>query len=444
MVPFFLLSSAVGFSSCTSVPRLQAQIRTLSSLGKFDEAADRLRSSEASAYGSGNDLLFWLDRGMTEQGAGRYQESVQSFEKAKSLFRELFTISLTREGVSWLFNDRALPYRGADYEYVLLNVFQSMNFIMMGDLAEALVEARDMDARFQVFDSEAYISRQGDHPKDNGFARLWFGLLYENAAEESAWNDAWISYRKSLLLYDKYYEKQYVPVLLQEELISSAMYFRDEALAGLQSRFSEVSPVSRTGKQQKAKVYVICLLGQAPLKVPDNIPVPVGDGMVTGFSLPRLVRRPGVVSGVRIQVYGEGQPRTIQAELGIDIADLAQKDLLSARAWIVAKAALRPALKQLVLRQQKKNIEKRLGGEAGLVFGLLASAYNLYSEQADLRSWEALPEQIRIARIFSDPGVYQMVLEGVDAGGNSVKTMELGTYDLKSGETVYILRRIVP
>jgi hypothetical protein len=415
----------------------------LSSVGKFDEAADRLRSSGAS-YGSGNDLLFWLDRGLTEQSAGRYQDSIESFEKAKGLFRELYTTSLTQEGASWLFNDRAQAYRGADYEYVLLNVFQAINFVMMGNVVEALVEARDLDARVQVFDSEAYRKQRGDHFEDNGFARLWFGLLYEALGGTAALNDAWISYRQSLLVYDNYYEKKYVPLLLQEELISSAMYFQDDELAVLQTRFPTARPMALAQKQQKARIYVICFLGQAPAKVSDSILIPVGDGMVTSFSLPRLVRRPSEVVGARIQVVGDGPQQTVETELGVDIADLAERAIISGRAWLVAKAALRPALKQLVLRQQKKNLEKRFGGEAGFVFGLLASAYNLYSEQADLRSWEILPEQIRVARIFVDPGQYRMFLEGVDVRGDGVKNTELGSYELKAGETIYILRRILP
>lgn len=439
----FLLTGALLFSSCASVPRLQSQVMALSSVGKFDEAADRLGSSGAS-YGSGNDLLFWLDRGLTEQAAGRYQDSIKSFEKAKGLFRELYTTSLTQEGVSWLFNDRALAYRGADYEYVLLNVFQSINFVMLGNVAEALVEARDLDARTRIFDSAAYRNQNGDHFEDNGFARLWFGLLYEALGETSALNDAWISYRQALLVYDNYYEKKYVPLLLQEEYISSAMYFRDNELAALQARFQAARPVPLAQKLQKARIYVVCLLGQAPEKVSDSILIPVGDGMVTRFSLPRLARRPSEVVAARIQVVGGEEQRTVETELGVDIADVAERAAASARAWLVAKAALRPALKQFVLRQQKKNLEKRFGGDAGFVFALLASAYNLYSEQADLRAWESLPEQIRVARIFVDPGLYRMFLEGVDARGNGVRNMELGSYDLKAGETVYILRRIWP
>ena len=105
---------------------------------------------------------------------------MESFEKSKQRFRELYTESLTKEALSWAVNDYMLPYRGADHEYVLVNVFQALNFLALGDLNEALVEARDLSSKYQVVGNLAQKMLRSRF-EDNGFARMFMGMAVRSA-----------------------------------------------------------------------------------------------------------------------------------------------------------------------------------------------------------------------------------------------------------------------
>ena len=115
--------------SCASAPTIQPQINGLVVAEKFDRAAKLLDSqSQTKSYGSNNELLYLLDRGMVYHLAGNYPESIKTFAAAKQKYDELYTKSLTKIAATWLVNDYNAPYRGEDFERVMINIFQ-MNII---------------------------------------------------------------------------------------------------------------------------------------------------------------------------------------------------------------------------------------------------------------------------------------------------------------------------
>ena len=75
------------------------------------------------------------------------------------------------------------------------------------------------------------------------------------------------------------------------------------------------------------------------------------------------------------------------------------------------------------------------------MFGLLSSIYNFYSEQADLRSWQSLPAQIRVARLFLRPGHRHLLLEDRGEAGELLGTRDLGEVDLKAKEARFVVTR---
>lgn len=438
---YLLAASAVSLPSCASVPRLQPEINNLVVTHQWSAALDKIGQEKAD-YGRGNYLLYYLDRGMVEQMNGRHEQSIRSFEKAKRRFEELYTQSLSKEAASWTVNDYALPYRGSDYEYVLVNIFQALNYVQLGQADEALVEARDLDSKFSVVEERARNARRG-HFEDNGFARLFMGLVYEAAGRGQDLNDAWIAYRQALALYDGYYGGRYVPSLLQERLLALAARFSDPDLGELERRFPHMVGQARKGLEGKAVVYLVHCVGYSPVKVEEVLPVPLNDGFVTKVAVPRFARRPYAVRGSRLvagPAAGSGA-RVVDSELGADIEDIAQRDLESRRALTLSKAVLRPGLKYLVERKQKENVRKKYGDGAAEALTVVSDIYNLFTEKADLRSWQSLPAQIRIARMVLEPGPYRLKVHELGEGGELVSTEDLGDLEMAAGETRFFLRR---
>ncbi|MBF0122146.1 MAG: hypothetical protein HQL21_01905 [Candidatus Omnitrophica bacterium] len=429
-------------SSCavmtTGSPRLQPEVNSLVVANRLQLAADMIEREEAS-YGPGNYLLYYLDRGLVEFYAGRYEESVRSLEKAKQRFQELYTESLSKEFLSWAVNDYMLPYRGADHEYVLVNIFQALNFLSLKNPNESLVEARDLNSKYQVVTDLAHKMKRRRY-EDNGFARMFMGLLYQSMGRPEDKAEALLWYKEALSLYASYYEGQYVPQILKEEAGRLAEEFSDDDLAAL--RQETRGSFASQGYENKAKIIVLQLAGYSPLKVADVVPIPVDRQFIIKLAFPKYMRRYYDIHSARVIAYKAGGARvSADTELGMNIEELAMKDLESRKATVLAKAVLRPAMKYLIERKQKEVIDKKSGAFAAEVFGLMSNLYNVFSEQADLRSWQALPAQIRVARIFVDPGTCRIQFDNLDSQGMSLGIEDIGEVTLEAGETRFIVVR---
>ncbi len=416
-----LILSVVFLSSCASFsgPALQPEIRGLVAADRMKLAVDKL-SAQSAAYGQGNYLLYYLDRGLVEYYAGLNAQSILSFEKAKIRFEELYTQSLSKEALSWTVNDYALPYRGSDYEYLLINVFQALNYLALGNVNEALVEARDMDSKYGVIEKIAGAAKR-QRFEDNGFARMFMGFVYESTGRPEYRDSASLFYRQAADVYQEYYGGGYAPEILQDRLRA--------ATAG-----------ERNSRQ--AVVYVFQLAGLAPLKSSEMIPVPVDGEFIVPIAFPKFNKRDYETrQGVLTAEGPVGVKHVVPTELGVSIEELAVKDLESRKAIVLSKAALRPALKYLIERKQKENIEKKFGRMAADIFGLFGSLYNILSERADLRSWQTLPAEIRVARLTLDPGDYQLRVEHLAGDGSTLESSDLGFRSVEAGNTYFFVSR---
>ncbi len=435
-----LLMSLGGCAGLSASSGIQPQVTSLVSEGRVKEAADKI-TEDGVDYGRGNELLYDLDRGLIEFMAGRYEASSVSFEKAKMRFQELYTRSVTDETLSWITNDYALPYRGADHEYVLVNVFQALNFVQMGKIDEALVEARDLDGKYQVIEEIAKSSKR-KHFADNGFARFLMGLVYELRGGGQDLNEAFLFYEQSMALYEGYYGASYMPQILKENTAALAEEFNDKDVL---AKLKGVARLSRAQRQKKAEIYLVQMIGYSPIKETEMIPVPVEKDLVASLAFPKLVAREYLTRRSVLAASSlAGVEHCSESELGADIADISRRDLDAKRALLLTKAVLRPVVKTLIEHKQKENIEKSYGPLAGGIFGILASVYNLYTERADLRTWEALPAQLRISRLILEPGQYQLKVKDMTLEGVQLRQDDLGMMDLRSGDKKIIIRRTFP
>jgi hypothetical protein len=195
-------------------------------------------------------------------------------------------------------------------------------------------------------------------------------------------------------------------------------------------------------RPDQAQLIVIHFVGYSPLKEPEIIPVPLDRDLVTKITFPKFTRRFYAVRSARVTAQNDqGWRATAETELGSDIEDLAIKDLNSRKAIVLAKAIIRPTLKYLLESKQMEDIQKRNGRLAAEGFGLLSNLFNLYSEQPDLRSWQALPAQIRVARLFLPPGHYKLASEALGEDNVVVGVDSIGEVELRAGESRFIIIR---
>ncbi len=400
---------------------MQGRVRRLVAQGEAEQAVLVFKRA-SSGYGRNHELLFFLDRGMVNHYAGRYTESIQDFEHAKGLYETLFTQSISKKALTWIWNDYAQPYRGEDFERAMLNLFQAMNFVALGKIDEALVEARNVDLILRRFNQQ--YGEQANVYKDDAFVRFLMGILYESTGRSYDVNDAFVSYRTALEIYEGDYATFYdlkAPLLLKENLLSVSQWMGTSDLKQYQSVLSDVSVKSMAERGDSAQVYVILYRRMIANKVQSTIFLPGIDGYLTRISFPKYRNvfqssKEMVLEAKNVQ----GEVFRSEFQQAEDLNVIAKKNLEDRRLRIAAKAVVRPVAKQLVFEKIEDKIHEKAGDTAGELVRYAGMAYVAFSEEADTRSWETLPAEIRVARLILDAGTYEFFVEGERIGSLAV------------------------
>ncbi|HEU4683797.1 MAG TPA: hypothetical protein VFS39_04775 [Nitrospira sp.] len=434
--------------------------------------ADAVVQQAEKTYGTKSLVLYGMDRGMTLQLAGDYQQSNLMLEQSEDEVDRLYTRRIRTETAAFLTNDTALPYEGDPYEQVMINVLKAVNYALLGQWQDALVEARRIDHRLNVLSDRVKDKR--DYHED-AFARYLTGILYEATGDI---NNAFIAYRKAYEIYEatRSWSHTGMPVQLQHDLLrtADALHLTQE-LAEYQRAFPNVSGPSVQSLQHLAQLVVISYNGRAPHKEDQFLDLPISldalqlvllnrgiaqsnhqrnraadtilyglNGRVVRVALPKLVAQKTVAAPESVTlVPDQGEPLMIRTEVVENVTAQAEKALSERLPATTVKALARAALKYSLAEGATRGAQHAAGKDAapwvGLLVGLLTHGYAIASEEADKRSWRTLPDEIQLARLWVPPGTYHVRgTSFIGSAGQSGKTLTLA-----AGETALLVRRVL-
>jgi len=468
---------AAALSGCTTSNRYLLVEQTLQA--GDPKQADLIIEQAEPEYGSESRVLYGMDRGMTLHLAGQYQDSSAILEQAESEIDALYTRRLITETKAFLVNDTLLPYEGEPYEQVMVNVLKALNYAAAGDLQGALVEARRIDARLNLFTD---LAKDADAYREDGFARYLTGILYEAAGDL---NNAFIAYRKA---YEGYRQTQpwarvAAPVMLRADLLrtSEALGFTQEHDEYRQT-FPDTTWASADKLRPFAQIVVISYNGRAPSKEDQFIDLPVSldalrlvlltkgavrnsgnpdsrvaesllyglSGRVVRVALPRLVMGKTSVAQVQVRLSGEDGMHAATTELAQDFSAMAAKSLNDRYVQVARKAVARAAVKYALAegaargaRMAAGRSDNNLGPLIGLLVGGLTHALAIGTEEADKRCWCTLPDEIHVARLWVPAGTYQLHVQPVTRNGGPAKET-VRHIVLQGGETRFFTQRVLP
>jgi len=411
-------------SACASGPTVQPQINYMVVTNRYDRALSILEKHQKD-YGERNQLMYLLDQGLVLHYAGKYRQSNEVFEKAKKEYDKLLTTSVSKEALSWVWNDYALPYRGEDFERVMINVFEALNYAALEDWENALVEARDVDSTLRAINLQ-YQPDQRNVYKEDAFARMLMGMMYEASGSSSDLDDAYISYQKALEIYQTKFQKLFhvqPPEILKENLLSLAAVIDRPGFRGFKEKFPDTPLVGFDRRQKNAEIYLVAYEGFGPVKADANFIVPV-NGQLYKFAFSRYKERYQSRGKKTFTAREATAQYSEPVELVQDINKLAETTLESRRLRLTAKTLVRMAGKGLLVKEQTDRLQKNYGDTTGGVAKVVGNLIYLYSEQADLRSWETLPANIGMARLVVQPGLYNLFFDETEIGQVRVKAGE--------------------
>lgn len=389
--------------------------------GDMDQAAVMLEE----ASNDKNRLLYALDRAMIAHTRGELEESNRWFTEAEQYLQELLTTDVTDEVTSFLVNDYRKEYRAEDFEAALIHPIKAINYLLLNDREAALVECRAAN----IFLTE--LQEKYEHKNsfsESAFARYLSGIIYES---EGKLDDALIDYRfahAAFLKYDTLYGTKYPESL-------RASIGRVAEARGKPGLMKELGLgdgphdwVSYAEKRAGGEIVFVFENGQAPFKREENFHVGTGKQLIS-FAFPVFERKPTRFSGARLTADGA----KAKTDLVEDIGSIAVKDLDDRYHRVLVKQVARATLKYVEVKKAQKKNE---------FLGALLNAINSVNERADLRSWETLPANFQIARLFVEPGYHETVqAELLDRNGRVIETIDLGGVELLPGETRFLFYR---
>jgi hypothetical protein len=466
---FIILTLVV--SGCAISFTHYREVKEFISREDYLSAAKKVEESYQTEYGEKNSLLFFLDLGILYHLAGDYEKSNRYFSMAEQRVDELYTKSISKQTASFLTSDNVKPYEGENFEKTLINLFMALNYILAGKIEDAIVEARKVNHKLELYNRE-----YGDKLtyRDDAFVRYIMGMLYENNNEI---NDAFISYRKALYIY-RYYQKTYgtlIPENLFRDCVRTglALGFTD-LLDEIKNDFSGQFVVDKNYESNEGEIVLLHLNGLAPYKIEKRLQVAFGNGIAyartaevssdeqgdvnkafdiagsiagdvnISVAFPEYkVRKPVVVMST-MSIYGNvNEVKSIVSE---DVTAIALKDLEDRLGRIMAKTIARAAVKYAIAYAAGQTAEdaakKKMGGEGGAVVGWLAkkafSATASATENADRRAWEILPAEFRLAQIRVKPGVYSIVVKFYNEYGSIVSQKVFDNVRVEKGKRTFL------
>ncbi len=390
------LASAAG---CGSYKSRTAAARAAFYRGEFRQSADLYRKG-VTKPGKAR-LLYLLETGMALRAAQDYEASSKYFIAADDLIEQLNFRSFGEGAASVIFDDRALTYRGEEFETVLVNTFLALNWLQKGGplaAENALVECR----RFH-WKLKEYNDLRGRKYLQNAFSRYLSGIAYEMDGEP---NEAYIDYQKVHKL-----RPDFEPVKRDLVRLAARLRFRDHL-----DRWEKKFGVKYDAKQLRGSGEVVLILecGRAPEKIPL-----AGDDFL---DLPDYASFQLREAGGELVLGSRTLARTVVLE---DIDATARKTLKDRMAKIVAKRVAKGAIKvgaalgvrkivrEATRKKMKKHESRGLADIAGLVTFVLLNA----SDKADTRSWLTLPANLQVARVRLPAGKHALELHTTGPGG---------------------------
>jgi tetratricopeptide (TPR) repeat protein len=376
----------------------------------------------------GDTALLVLERASIKQALGQSESSALDFRVAdKNL--ELLDLKHDTAGNigKWLFSDNVTVYKAPPHEKLLLNALNMLNYLAVGDLEGARVEARRFDV-VRRYVEDAYSPAEAQL----GFGDYLAGFTYEMSGR----------YEQALYHYDRALAAG-VGAAVEETIrrLAACDPFRtDRITALLAAGEANAAPGCDARAADRGTVLIVAANGLAPYKRAIRLPIGAAlvvagnvmygpsmgmsdtgkanelaaKGLLTWINFPDLTRsRPRFArTGAAI----DGRP--VALPIREDVTRLVTADWDAIKGTLMGAAIVRMVTRAVAAEATQRGAEA--GGAAGglaLLAGLAVEGALFAADTPDTRSWVTLPSEIFVARAEVARGRHQVSVTYEGASG---------------------------
>jgi tetratricopeptide (TPR) repeat protein len=352
-----------------------------------------------------------LERAVLLQATGQYKQSARDLSAAEA---ELELLDLKSDPVGtigkYVYSDSAQTYKTPPTERLALSALNMVNYLVLGDLEGAAVEAR----RFTV--SRSYLESL-DRTVHGAFGSYLAGFVFEKRGEPE----------RALRYYEEALDAGNLETLHEPILrLSQHAEYRGPKLRsyldGVQAAHGDAGEQQPVGAEADGEVLIVLGLGRVPYKVPQRIPVGAAVGMAgvnaTGdpkllaalalkvIVYPELVTPDSLVTNAAVTVDG----RSVAADEVTDLGNEVAREYESLKPQIIASALTR-MLARAGAAEAARRAPKKADESTRWLAALATEAALLGLDKPDTRSWTFLPAHVCLCRAQVRPGRHELRVE---------------------------------
>jgi hypothetical protein len=402
----------------------------------FPAAVDvivKRQESNKVIYSQKNSIMLFLDKGLLEHYSGNYAVSSSDLQNAERLIEEAYTKSISEGFFSYIVNDNVKEYSGEDFENIYLNVFNALNYYNRNNIEGALVEIRKLSNTSGKLDM---LARKYEYKDPKTGASLNDSVIKETGVNQLPETKS-VNFSNSALA----------------RFLGALFYQADGNTSSAQIEFNQVNRAYSTNKNiyrgevpkaveaarnvpsGMARLNIISFTGLSPIKeeqlVIHYLPFQHPVLQVATFKLPVLVKRPGQINRIEVEVGGS---KIFELELLEDMGAVIEETFNAHYSNILLKTYIRTIMKYVVADvAAMAAAESENGTLAGLMVAVAARAAMDASERADIRMSRYLPDRAYIGGINLDPGTYSVIIKYCN-GNNVIHREDFKDVTVKSGK----------
>lgn len=453
-----------------------------SSLTAYDAALrhyvvlrDSLALDRIQAAGPKDRLVRLLNRGLYLHRLGRYEESNLALRDADALAEERYTKSIRQNLAALLLNDKAIDYSPPAHERAMIHYYGMLNYLALGNLDDALVEARRANSFLDRYDRD----NGGRRSYSNDACVQWIaGLLHWSGGDLNA---AFVSLQQADRAF-RDFEEHYgilTPEAFVRDLVRVArLQGADDVAQRALDEFGLADEPAPTGDgRATGELVVIVENGFVAHRREEKLFIPIdayerdlledggidqvleatarvlvrtvghmnqasregrdffrraegivlaasvlGDAELITLAWPAYERDAHAVRDAVVEIEGGD---AVHAAVVNDVSAIAARDFEEQRPKVLARMVGRALFKELAVQGAEKAGKDQAGDVGGFLAKTGARTAAVLTERADTRSWSLLPDELRVARFTLPAGRHTVSLRVWDGrGGDRVVTLE--------------------
>jgi hypothetical protein len=442
-------------------------------------AGDTAALDRIEQAGPGDELVRLLNRGLYLHRLGRYEESNTALQEAEALAEERYRKSIAQTVASFMVSDLVLDYTPPAHERAMIHYYGMLNYMALGDLEEALVEARRANQYLYRYsqDNDGHRSYSND-----ALVEYLAGLLHWSGGDD---NDALVSLRQADGAFDNYLARYGIvaPNGFGRDLAQFARRVGvpevvDEAIAKYDLQPGDATPDRSLGElivivengfvahRAEEKIYIpilrrekraiasgsvdsilgatasilvrtVVFMNQASREARSYLREYEGvvilgsmalDADLLSFAWPSYRLDAHAVTGVTVEVGGTRASATVVD----DLSAIAARDFEEEKPKILARMVARGLFKEITASKAEAWATDKAGVVVGFLTRIGARTAATLTERADRRSWSLLPAELHVARLSLEPGSHSIMLRVRDSYGRE-RVIDMGDVTIRSG-----------